>query len=484
MSLRHVELLEVVAELGGGLTGAVAQKAWAPRPRLCFLELRQVGRSILLCASAEPGLARLSVAAARPPSPLEPAPFQHRLRQEVVGARLAAVGAGEDDRVAWLDFDRGEQRRRLLVELKGSGGDLFLLAPDGTVLASSDTALASRRGLGPGAVYPGAGGALSEEARRLSSRLVPVPGAAFPLAEAAEALHAEAAQSQRADALRRALLGPLRARLARTVRTLEKVRAEAGRGAEAEEHRRRGELLSRNLHLLRRGAPSARLVEYTSEGPREVELPLEPRRTPKEQADWHFHQYRRLLRGAEAAGRRMGELERERDELARRVREVEALPDGALLAREPAVAPERPGPGPAPRPGVARPYKEFFSAKGERILVGKGSGDNDELTFKIARPHDLWLHARGVSGAHVVVPLERGAALPQELLLDAAHLALHHSGARGEPRGEVSYTFAKFVRRPKGASPGQVTYTREKTFAVRLEPERLERLLRTRAGGG
>jgi predicted ribosome quality control (RQC) complex YloA/Tae2 family protein len=66
--------------------------------------------------------------------------------------------------------------------------------------------------------------------------------------------------------------------------------------------------------------------------------------------------------------------------------------------------------------------------------------------------------------------------------LDAAHLALHHSGAKGEPRGEVSWVPVKFVKKVKGGAPGQVLYTREKTLVVRMEPERLERLLKTRGG--
>jgi len=90
------------------------------------------------------------------------------------------------------------------------------------------------------------------------------------------------------------------------------------------------------------------------------------------------------------------------------------------------------------------------------------------------------MHARGVSGAHVVVPLDRGQEVGQETLLDAAHLALHFSRVAGEPRGEVAWTRARLVKRVKGGAPGQVTYTGEKVLSVRVEPARLERLLRSR----
>ncbi len=104
-------------------------------------------------------------------------------------------------------------------------------------------------------------------------------------------------------------------------------------------------------------------------------------------------------------------------------------------------------------------------------------GENDALTVRIARGNDLWLHARGIPGAHVVVRLEKGRAPDQETLLDAAHLAAHFSGARGEPAVEVAWTRAKHVRKVRAGPPGAVSYSQERSLLLRLEPARLERLL-------
>ena len=82
-----------------------------------------------------------------------------------------------------------------------------------------------------------------------------------------------------------------------------------------------------------------------------------------------------------------------------------------------------------------------------------------------------------MTGAHVVVRLEKGKAPDQETLLDAAHLALHFSDARGEPQADVAYTRVKHVRKPKGSAPGAVTYSQEKVLLLRVEPRRIERLL-------
>ena len=76
-----------------------------------------------------------------------------------------------------------------------------------------------------------------------------------------------------------------------------------------------------------------------------------------------------------------------------------------------------------------------------------------------------------------VVPMQRDEACPEDLLVDAAHLAVHFSAARAEPVVEVSYTSKRYVRKPRGAAPGKVTLEREKVIAVHMEPERIKRLL-------
>jgi predicted ribosome quality control (RQC) complex YloA/Tae2 family protein len=362
-----------------------------------------------------------------------------------------------------LTFEKPEAKRLLALQLSQEG-ELVLLTDDGRAVATGT----NRR-------YQPTEGEPSMEAE---SRLVPEGEEPFPLARAAEALEAQVDLVQTAEARRRALLAPLKTRLQRLKRTRAKVEAEANRGDKAERHRRLGELISQNLFRIPRGATSAKLTEYTEEGPVEVEVPLDPSRSPKDEAERHFHQYRRLQRGSEMALERLIQLEAEQAEVEAALERAEQLPLEALAEVELSIAPRK-------RQAQAKhkPFKVYRASNGTQILVGRGGAENDALTFHVARPQDLWLHIRGVPGAHVVVPLEKNADLPQETLLDAAHLALHHSELHGEPKGEVSYTLAKFVRKAKGAAPGQVTYTREKTFVVRIEPARLSRLLASREAG-
>jgi predicted ribosome quality control (RQC) complex YloA/Tae2 family protein len=119
----------------------------------------------------------------------------------------------------------------------------------------------------------------------------------------------------------------------------------------------------------------------------------------------------------------------------------------------------------------------FRGAQGARIFVGKGAAGNDALSFHVARPHDLWLHAKGRTGAHVIVPLDKGHTCDAALLVEAALLAAHFSEAREETIVEIEHTPRRYLRKPRGAAPGFVVVEREKVLVLRVEPDRLAALL-------
>jgi predicted ribosome quality control (RQC) complex YloA/Tae2 family protein len=103
-----------------------------------------------------------------------------------------------------------------------------------------------------------------------------------------------------------------------------------------------------------------------------------------------------------------------------------------------------------------------FEIDGFEVLVGKGSADNDRLTFGVAEPRDLWLHVAGPAGSHVVVrnPGELDE-IPRPTVEKAAQLAAWHSKARGS-RGKVEVHVCRVadVRKPRGFAPGQVLLRR------------------------
>ena len=109
-----------------------------------------------------------------------------------------------------------------------------------------------------------------------------------------------------------------------------------------------------------------------------------------------------------------------------------------------------------------------YEIDGFEILVGKAARDNDRLTFRVAAPHDFWLHAAGYAGSHVVVRNpERVGAPPREVLEAAAQLAAYHSKAR-DARGKVDVHCCRAadVHKPRGFPAGKVQLRRWESIKV------------------
>jgi predicted ribosome quality control (RQC) complex YloA/Tae2 family protein len=301
---------------------------------------------------------------------------------------------------------------------------------------------------------------------------------------------AQAEAGGRRDALARAVTRAL----AKIDRRIEAVRGDLEKAEKAGEMGRLAQMFVVEAARAPRGAKRLVAQDWSSGEAREVELPLDPGKPARAQVDAMFQRARRLKEGARIGQERLADAERARAQLASVATELAGPgPDvPALEARARAAAPRdfKLASGPAQAlPGRVKkqpplpPYREFTGSAGGRIRVGRGAEQNDELTLHVARPHDLWLHAKSRTGAHVVVPLDKGASCPGELLVDAAHLAAHFSEARGEDVVEVQYTPRRYVRKPKGSAPGLVVVDREKVLVLRVEPERLRGLLERESTG-
>jgi predicted ribosome quality control (RQC) complex YloA/Tae2 family protein len=110
-------------------------------------------------------------------------------------------------------------------------------------------------------------------------------------------------------------------------------------------------------------------------------------------------------------------------------------------------------------------FKEF-DFENYTILVGRNSKNNDVLTFQHAHKEDIWLHAKGVSGSHVIVKRKGSGGIPEPVINRAAELAAYFSKAKSSSMVLVMYTERKFVRKFKSALPGQVIVEKEHTILV------------------
>ncbi len=261
-----------------------------------------------------------------------------------------------------------------------------------------------------------------------------------------------------------------RERVRQRLRSLEE---QQERSQDGEHLRETGDLIYAYMWMIEPG--QTELV--TPEG---VSVKLDPTLTASENAQAYFERYRK----AQSAGEQIPEMvQSTRQQLAYldQLRSMVNLSTGydeieAARMEWAEYAESTPGVTRASRNRGARPAasarkpRQYRTAQGDTILVGRTGQQNDAVTFDTASPDDLWLHARDQPGAHVI--LRTGTAEPaQEAVETAAQLAAYYSDGRHSTSVPVDVTQRRHVRKIKGAGPGMVTYRNEYTLQVRPQSE-------------
>lgn len=246
--------------------------------------------------------------------------------------------------------------------------------------------------------------------------------------------------------------------------------------AGAERHKEIGELLNASAHVIPKGETSVSLVDYYDPDLKEVTIELNPKLSARENADRFFKRYKKLKDAAQTSiTRREETLDRLRKLDAARLTVDAALDVGQIKRlRETLVAAdllreikhsEEPGNDRGDFEGHR--IRKVTTPEGWEILYGENSTSNDYLTQKVAKPNDLWLHARSITGAHVVIRTGgHSGAMPPKVLLEGARIAAANSDAKHSSLVPIDHTRRKYVRKPKGAAPGFVIYRMEKTIDV------------------
>jgi predicted ribosome quality control (RQC) complex YloA/Tae2 family protein len=297
----------------------------------------------------------------------------------------------------------------------------------------------------------------------------PAPSLLAAFATVAEESTAHAEERGRAELLERA-----RRRLLSARRRIERLSQERAKIGEADRLRTHADLLLANLSRVQPGA--ARVTVFDAEG-RKLKLAVDPAMRPQEYAEKLYADARRRSRAEARLPALLDAAEQEaaRWEQAIAATEADEPPpwiESALTRAEQ----KRPTTGRAAREGERKPYRVYRTTGGLEVRVGRGSKDNDQLTFRHASPEDVWLHARQVPGSHVVLRWADEGAPPARDLEEAAMLAALHSKARSSGTVAVDWTRRKHVRKPRGAPPGRVMISHAKTVFVAPDAALEERL--------
>ena len=299
-----------------------------------------------------------------------------------------------------------------------------------------------------------------------------------------ELLDAFYLQRDRAELRRRRsheLLRSIRTGRDRLVRKLANQKEELKRTESREDVRRQAELITANLYRMKKGDRVLVCQNYYEEDCPEISIPLDALKTPQQNAAALFKEYNKL-KGAKlhltelvAKGEQqldylnsvLAELEQaesEKDlaEIRRELVETGYLKKSKLREKE---------------KGRAQAPLRFLTDDGFEVLVGRNNAQNDELSTRLARRTDWWLHTQKVHGSHVILRCE-GQEPSQTALEQAAALAVTYSQGREGGKIPVDYTMVRNVRKPSGAMPGKVIYTEYKTMLAQGDEALAARLKR------
>ena len=261
----------------------------------------------------------------------------------------------------------------------------------------------------------------------------------------------------------------------RISRKLDVQRQELARSTERDILRVKGELIHANLWMIEKGMTSVVLENYY-EDCKPVEVKLDPRLSPNQNAQHYFSEYRK----ADTAERMLkqfiekGEAELSYIESVFDLLSRARTDDEVIAIREELVAQ---GYLKNHRKNNQKPVKlapkEYISTDGFRILCGRNNIQNDKLTFKDSRKNDIWLHTQKIHGSHTVIVTE-GREVPDTTIQQAAVVAAYNSKGRESSLVPVDYTEIRNVKKPSGAAPGKAIYEHYKTAYVR--PAQFENL--------
>ncbi len=285
-----------------------------------------------------------------------------------------------------------------------------------------------------------------------------------------------AAQRSHLQGLRASLHNELQQALRHNAHQLEACTKGMLEASQADDLRKRAELIKANLWRAQPGMTSMVVEDYWDPELKPIVINFGAGRSPLEEADHLFSRSRK----AKMSMQREAEREQLLDTQAAALKK--ALVELQLLATEDAIADlrnELRTAGVLPREVVVSSTKpgesewgghkirRYFSAEGFEILVGETSTANDYLTTRVAHTNDIWLHVRAAPSAHTIIRTHgKPEQVPRSVLIYAAQICARHSANKHSALVSVDYTLKRYVRKPRGSAPGAADYIKEVTLDI------------------
>lgn len=265
----------------------------------------------------------------------------------------------------------------------------------------------------------------------------------------------------------------------RSARKLTYQREELLQTEGRERVRQLGDIIQANLHRMISGAKSLIAEDFYTDGQPMIEIPLEPKLSPRQNAEKYYKNYTKQKNASVILKEQIKHGEKELDYLESVLEELkraagekdlgeiraELIAGGYIRERDAKKTMKRQPNAPL----------RFVSSSGIQIMVGRNNIQNDALTFKTAMRSDMWLHVQKLHGAHVIIS-ENASDIDDNTLAEAAALAALYSEGKNAGAVDVDYAPVRFVKKPSGAKPGMVIYTNYRTIRVKPDETLAERL--------
>ena len=236
-----------------------------------------------------------------------------------------------------------------------------------------------------------------------------------------------------------------------------------------ERHRQLGDIVTANIHRIIKGQTFLEAEDFYDEEMKTIQIPISPILSPQQNAAKFYKDYTRMKNAQKELTRQMELGELELNYLKSVLDELNRADTDAELEE---IRQELHAGGYVRMDGAKKRMKQsklqpmrFESTDGYPIYVGRNNRQNDELTFKLARKDDIWLHAQKVHGSHVIISCG-GTKPPDDTITQAAQLAAYYSESSAGQNLPVDVTPVKQVKKLTGAKPGMVIYHTYNTVFV------------------
>jgi predicted ribosome quality control (RQC) complex YloA/Tae2 family protein len=484
MSLTLSEFTAITKELRPLVSGGIIQKIYQPSPATITLEIRNPGNSYTLLASCESQMARFHILTHPLSNPQTPPNFCQFLRSTIQGGRIEKFEQIPGDRILKISI-QAQKPYCLIVSLTGRHSDILLTNEDSTILR---TIKSEQKNVGtifspPSLKFSSAAPSQEQVVTQLKAPQAQHP---FPLSLHFEESYNSKRRELEAEHAHQQRLSVLRKDIKKTQRLLQSLSQELERASRFREYGRYGELLKSHLSHIRPGQTDITVKDYYDNTLPELQLLLDPTKDGPGNLQNYFRKYRKytgaqreVLPRIEHTQLHLQDLEIQLAVLQEEKPSIAPTsaplpPSHSRRSQKAKTSPTLPSRKKTPLPSL--PYRKFLAEDGMAILVGKHAQGNDHVTFKVAKSQDLWLHARGTPGSHVVIQLGKQETPSHDTLKDALTLALFYSDLRKSGKGEVVYTYKKHVRKVKGQKAGSVLITQDRSKWLEIDQNRLERL--------